>query len=163
MKEIEKAISELNNLPKGYISKKKIHGKTYSYLQFAEGKQLKSMYLREDEVPVIYAQLNQRKELEEKIADYENEGRDLKEPSKRSRDLTGSLMAGDTEVARFEHGKMLWVDEKLAPLFIKRTGNISAFLASRAIDRGRTNSRILKKAYVKCSYYKCRHKKGGLK
>ena len=146
MKEIEQAIEELNNLPKGYISKKKIHGKTYSYLQFTEGKALKSMYLREDEVPFIYAGLARRKELEKKMENFENEGRDLREPSKRSRDLTGSLMAGDREAARFEHGKMIMCNEELAPLFIVRTGNISAFLASRAIDRGRTNSRILKKA-----------------
>lgn len=58
----------------------------------------------------------------------------------------GKLMSGDIVVAEVYNGEMRICNEKLVPLYIKRTNNIEGWLSSRAIDSHRTNSRLLKKA-----------------
>ena len=141
----KKLVEELNTLPKGYISTKRIHGKEYSYLQYDEGGKLKSLYVRASEAEDVKRGLARRREIEHDLKEYEAEGRDIIIPSKRGRELTGTLMAGDLEVAGFDHGVCIWKDDAFCPLYIKRKPDISAFLASRAIDRNRTNSRLLKK------------------
>jgi len=143
---IKETIEQLNKLPKGYISKKQIHGNEYYYLQALENGELKSSYVAEDELSSLLAALKLRKTLEKGLKAYLDSGKDIKEPSKRSRELTGSIMMGDKEVARFEKGTPEYIDNQFAPLMILCGGSLLSFLESRAIDRGRTNSRILKKA-----------------
>ncbi len=138
-------IEELNTLPKGYISTKRIHGKNYSYLQYDENGKLKSLYVRASEADSVRAGLARRKEIEQELKAYDFLGRNINKPSRRSRELTGSLMMGDTEVAGFDHGVCVWKNEAMCPLYIRRTSDLSGYLASRAIDRNRTNSRLLKK------------------
>ena len=58
-------IEELNTLPKGYISTKKIHGKNYSYLQYDENGKLKSLYIRASEADSVREGLARRKEIEQ--------------------------------------------------------------------------------------------------
>lgn len=56
-------------------------------------------------------------------------------------------MSMDRPVARFDSmNHLVWKDEILCPLFFKRTGDLDAWLSSRAIDAHRPNSRLLKKA-----------------
>ena len=138
-------IEELNTLPKGYISTKKIHGREYSYLQYDDGRKLRSLYVKASDVDDLKSALKRRKEIEETVKAYDSESKNIRKPSKRSRDLTGYLMMEDVEVAGFDHGICVWKDDNLCPLFIKRTSDLSGYLASRAIDRNRTNSRLLKK------------------
>ena len=139
-------LEQLNTLPDGYISVKKINGKEYYYLQYSENGKLRSKYIKYSELEVIRQQLEKRKELEKLIHSFSSKGKDLREPSKRASELTGSLMMGDIVTAKFEKGILTYINEQLCPLMIKRTKNLEMFLSSRAIDRGRTNSRLLKKA-----------------
>lgn len=139
-------LEQLNTLPDGYISIKKINGKEYYYLQYSENGKLLSKYIKYSELEVIRQQLEKRKELEKLIHSFSSKGKDLREPSKRASELTGSLMMGDIVTAKFEKGILTYINEQLCPLMIKRTKNLEMFLSSRAIDRGRTNSRLLKKA-----------------
>ncbi len=60
--------------------------------------------------------------------------------------ISGELMSEDRVVATVKNGKLLDPDEILLPLYLKRTGNVELWLASRAIDSHRTNARLLKKA-----------------
>ena len=60
-------------------------------------------------------------------------------------DITGTLMSGDHQIATIENSTITKYDEKLIPLYLKRTKNIEKWLALRAIDSHRTNSRLLKK------------------
>lgn len=145
MNRLERLIAELNTLPKGYISKKKIRGKIYHYLQYTENGELKSEYIKSTELQGLITDLNRRHEIESQISDYYSNGRDINVLKKRAREFTGSIMMEDTEVARFITGVCVYKDDRLCPLFIKRTSNISAYLESRAIDRNRTNARLLKK------------------
>ena len=59
--------------------------------------------------------------------------------------VNGFLMSGDTVVATIRNNELTERNEALLPLYLKRTGNLEGWLASRAIDTHRTNSRLLKK------------------
>lgn len=56
--------ADLQELPKGYISKKNIRGKVSYYLQYREGSQVKSKYISAEDLPNIEAQVQRRKQLE---------------------------------------------------------------------------------------------------
>lgn len=60
--------------------------------------------------------------------------------------ISGQLLSGDKVVAQIENGRIVSADETLLPLYLKRTKDVESWLASRAIDTHRVNSRLLKKA-----------------
>ena len=60
--------------------------------------------------------------------------------------ITGTLMLKDRPIAIVKDGMIIESNKTLLPLYIKRTENIEEWIASRAIDSQRTNSRLLKKA-----------------
>ena len=59
--------------------------------------------------------------------------------------VNGFLMSGDTVIATIQNNELTEQNEDLLPIYLKRTGNLEGWLASRAIDTHRTNSRLLKK------------------
>lgn len=67
LEQMNRIEQKLAALPKGYISKKKISGKQYSYLQTRNGDTVESKYIKADEVKKIAEQLSLRKELEAKL------------------------------------------------------------------------------------------------
>lgn len=60
--------------------------------------------------------------------------------------IFGQLMSGDRVLAQIKNGLIVSADEALLPLYLKRTKDMEGWLASRAIDTHRVNSRLLKKA-----------------
>jgi hypothetical protein len=60
--------------------------------------------------------------------------------------LNGEILSRDRVIATIRGNRITESDEALLPLFLKRTGDLDTWLAGRAIDSHRTNSRILKKA-----------------
>lgn len=60
---IAKVEQEINELPKGYISEKKINGKNYCYLQFRENGKVKSVYIKNDELDAYRNLITRRNEL----------------------------------------------------------------------------------------------------
>ncbi|MBQ9133573.1 MAG: hypothetical protein IJX64_03470, partial [Clostridia bacterium] len=56
------------------------------------------------------------------------------------------LMSEDRPIAKIQNGIITESVEELLPLYLKRTKNVEGWIASRAIDAHRTNSRLLKKA-----------------
>lgn len=55
---------DLQELPKGYISKKNIRGKVSYYLQHREGGKIVSKWIPAEDLPKIEAQVKRRKQLE---------------------------------------------------------------------------------------------------
>lgn len=55
---------DLQELPKGYISKKNIRGKVCHYLQRRDGEKVVSKYISADELPKLEVQVARRKQLE---------------------------------------------------------------------------------------------------
>lgn len=64
---IEMIEIEIEQLPKGYISEKRINQRLYYYLQFREKGKVKSVYLKRDEVDAYRKLIARRKELLLKI------------------------------------------------------------------------------------------------
>ncbi len=60
--------------------------------------------------------------------------------------ITGTLMSEDRPIAKIKNGLIVDADDELLPLYLKRTKDAAGWIASRAIDSHRTNSRLLKKA-----------------
>lgn len=60
-------------------------------------------------------------------------------------DFNGYLMSGDTAVAQIQKGRIISLDENRMPLYLAANDDLETWLVNRAIDRHRTNSRILKK------------------
>ena len=67
LEQINKIEQKLATLQKGYISKKMIGGKQYSYLQTRNGDTVESKYIKSKEVEGIAKQLSLRKELEAQL------------------------------------------------------------------------------------------------
>ena len=59
--------------------------------------------------------------------------------------LNGHIMSGDIEVVKIENSVPKIINEDLCPLYFKYNIDFNEWLASRAIDSHRTNSRLLKK------------------
>ena len=59
--------------------------------------------------------------------------------------FNGVLMNADKEIAVIKNGIIVEMDQKLVPLYLKRTRDLEGWLAMRAIDNTRMNSRSLKK------------------
>ena len=60
-------------LPSGYIRTKWISGRPYYYLQFREGKSVKSRYVKADELPDLSKKLEEKKANETELKRYRRE------------------------------------------------------------------------------------------
>lgn len=149
IREIE---AELEGLPIGYISRKIINGKERFYLQWTENGKLKSKYIKSGEYDSIEAEVKKRKQLQEELKALKESPEGMREQNfkrKAARNMlsiTGAIMSEDTVTATVKNGEITEYNEKLVPLYLKRTKDVEGWLASRAIDQHRTNSRLLKKA-----------------
>ena len=63
-KKIEELEQQIAELPVGYISKKKIHGKERFYHQWTEDGKVRSKYLREGEKEPLEEQVQKRRKLQ---------------------------------------------------------------------------------------------------
>ena len=60
-------------------------------------------------------------------------------------DFNGYLMSGEAAVAEIKRGRITPVDPARMPLYLAAHDDLDSWIEGRAIDRHRTNSRILKK------------------
>lgn len=143
---------ELLGCVNGYISRKIINGKERFYLQWTENGKLKSRYVKSNELDNVRASVERRKQIKEKLKELKAtpegvKNSNLKRKAVRNmQNITGTLMSEDRVIAHIKNGVITDADDILLPLYLKRTKNIEGWLASRAIDSHRTNSRLLKRA-----------------
>jgi len=137
-------LEELETLPKGYISQKRIKGKYYYYYQYPYLSKLISKYIKYNQVEELKNKLDRRKLLEKRLALYKRQ-----KPftlSVSANKLTGTLMNGIHRVALFNNGKLVkYFNKNIAPIYIKRTENLEHFLETRTLDLTRSNARFLLK------------------
>lgn len=147
--ELEK---ELSACPTGYISRKTINGKERFYLQWTENGKLKSRYIKAAELETIRDSVEKRKQIQAELKRLKSTPEGIRElnmkrkETRNMKDITGTLMSGDKIIAKIQKGVITEFDDTLLPLYLKRTRDLDGWLASRAIDSHRTNSRLLKKA-----------------
>lgn len=145
MKSFYSLFTELNNLPKGNIYIKKIKGIEYSYWQYFDNGQKKIKLVKGEELEELKKAIERRKKVEEKVREYLKSGNRNLFLSNNARNLTGYVMNENMPVAEYENGNLVMIDDEHAPLIIKRTHSLNAFLRTRVIDTSRTNTRLLKK------------------
>lgn len=63
-RELEEFQAEIDTLPIGYISRKKISGKEYFYRQWAENGKTRSQYIKKKDLEQVRSQIARRKELQ---------------------------------------------------------------------------------------------------
>lgn len=68
---IKKIKGRISELPIGYISEKTISGKKQYYRQWRENGKLTSKYIRAEEIDVVREQIEERKQLEEELTEYQ--------------------------------------------------------------------------------------------
>lgn len=147
MEKLDELISKLNTLPEGYISKKKINGKVYFYLQRKREKHIESIYIKRTDLEKIKEELSLREKLENEIESLMNNDNPLKDKlSKRDEELTGYIMMHNVVTAKVKKGEIVWKNHKICPLIFLRSNYLESFLSKRIIDETRANSRLLKKA-----------------
>ena len=145
MAKVNDLLVVLNNLPKGYISKKMIHGKKYFYLQQVRNGKMTSVYIKKPDLKPLKEKLARRKAVEKEIEDSLSKEKNVNSLSPKTLELTGYVMSKNQIVAEFHKGQLVRLNDKLAPLIIKRTHSLIAFLSSRVMDTSRTNARLLKR------------------
>lgn len=149
--EIQQIERELSMLPTGYLSRKVINGKERYYLQWNENGKIKSKYVKECDLSYVREQVNHRKELQVKLKDLRsspegiNDNHLRRKAARNMLQITGEVMTGDFAVATVKNGIITEYDAYRIPLYLRRTKDVESWLASRAIDPHRTNSRLLKK------------------
>ena len=72
--------ADLQELPRGYISKKNIRGRISYYLQHRNGSKVESKYISAEDVPIVEEQIKRRKQLQASL-------RRVKEDQKKLRRL----------------------------------------------------------------------------
>lgn len=145
MSKISDILQQLNTLPNGYISKKKIHGDIYYYFQYSENGKQYSKYIPRRDLSSYQDKIALRNKLKDELKQILNSGKAQPLLTKNARNLSGNVMMQDMIVASFDNGILTYLDEKRAPLLIVRNKDIKSFLSSRTIDDTRRNSRILKR------------------
>ena len=67
--------NKLQNLPKGSITQKPINGKNYFYLNYRDGKKVRSKYLGNEESYILNLKekIRERQELEKQLKDVQKE------------------------------------------------------------------------------------------
>lgn len=65
--------AEYLELPKGYISRKKINGYECYYLQYRDGEKIVSHYIKPDEFDDLQAAISRRKSLKESLRNIDVE------------------------------------------------------------------------------------------
>lgn len=70
--------ASLQELPKGYISKKNIRGKVYYYLQYRENGKVVSKYIPIADLPKVEEQIKRRKQLKASLSRVNEDRKRLK-------------------------------------------------------------------------------------
>lgn len=110
---IEQIEAEIATLPGGYISKKIIRNRECYYLQWREGSQVKSRYIKKDELEKLQHQIERRKELQSMLV-KEQEKQMVKRIStyaKRIAFLQCKVPIGVQNYATLVEGKGFYIDK----------------------------------------------------
>ena len=70
--------ADLQELPKGYISKKNIRGKESYYLQYRDGQKIRSQYVSAKDLPELEEQIRRGKRLKESLRRVKDDQKKLR-------------------------------------------------------------------------------------
>lgn len=154
----EKIEARIAELPTGYISEKNIRGKKQYYLQWREDGKLKSKYIRIGEVELIRKQIEERKELEQRLKDmlikYPKRGEEVvyETPVRIGKDLEDVRAKVKGKKKRYVYktvNKFLYSDDytKVCAIYgLRRTGKTTMLFQAIA---DMTEEDFARTAYIK--------------
>ncbi len=102
LKKIAELAAQVNDLPKGYISKKTISGQTYYYHQWSDGGVKQSKYLHEEEIEPLSEQIERRKALQAELRSLKAKPSAPKAKRNEVNSLRCTLMHKNVKVAEIE-------------------------------------------------------------
>ena len=146
MERLDDLLLELGSLPHGYISRKTIKGKVYTYLQYFHKGKILSFYVPAAELADVEAKLAQRKAIEKEVKELSSGYVEMPPITKREKNFTGYLMCGDKVAAKLYKGEATSIDENLAPLYFRKRKDAAAYFANRVVDSRRGNRKELLRA-----------------
>ena len=146
MERLAELLLQLRETPRGYISRKTIKGRVYTYRQYFHKGKILSFYVPAAELADTEAKLAQRKDLEKEIKELSAGYVEMPPLTKREKNFTGYLMCGDKVAGKLYKGKATSINENLAPVFFRTSDDASKYFANRVIDSRRANRRELLRA-----------------
>ena len=69
---------KLQDLPKGYLSRKNIKGKVYYYLQYRDGEKIVSQFVPNENVESLQKQIEDRRKYEKRVREVEADLRKIR-------------------------------------------------------------------------------------
>ena len=102
LNQITELTEQIGMLPKGYISKKNISGKTYYYHQWSEGGIKQSRYLHDEEVEPLAAKIEQPKALQTKLRSLKTGSTAARKKKNEASSLKCTLMHKRVKVSELE-------------------------------------------------------------
>ena len=118
LNQIAELTAKINDLPKGYISKKQINGKVYYYHQWSQSGVKQSRYLHDSEIEPLAGQIEQRKALQAKLRALKSTSSAVSKKRNEVNSLKCTLMHKRIQVAELE------LDD--ATGFIQKIGTVYA-------------------------------------
>ena len=118
LNQIAELTAKINDLPKGYISKKQINGKVYYYHQWSQSGVKQSRYLHDSEIEPLAGQIEQRKALQAKLRALKATSSAVSKKRNEVNSLKCTLMHKRIQVAELE------LDD--ATGFIQKIGTVYA-------------------------------------
>ena len=103
-KRIEELEKEINELPKGCISKKKIGDKEYFYHRFSESNKKYEKYISKDDVKELENRINKRKELEKELKELKGKIKKSTKSSKNNEYVFKTYVKINDELKSFIKG-----------------------------------------------------------
>jgi len=84
---------EIDDLPRGYVSKKAIKGRDYFYLQHREGQSVKSQLIKQGALESILEKLQQKQQLKQELREIKKERKQIERllKAEQRRMLFGSM------------------------------------------------------------------------
>ncbi len=118
LEQIAKLKAQINELPKGYISRKTINNKTYYYHQWSESGVKQSRYLHDEEIEPLAEKIEQRKALQARLRSLKIKPEEQSRKRNEVNSLKCTLMHKRIQVAEME------LDD--ATGFIQKIGTVYA-------------------------------------
>ena len=139
LNQIAELTAKINDLPKGYISKKQINGKVYYYHQWSQSGVKQSRYLHDSEIEPLAGQIEQRKALQAKLRALKATSSAVSKKRNEVNSLKCTLMHKRIQVAELELDDATGFIQKIGTVYAPEHLPVGIPIRKGAADRAALN------------------------
>ena len=139
LEQIAKLKAQINELPKGYISRKTINNKTYYYHQWSESGVKQSRYLHDEEIEPLAVKMEQRKMLQAQLRSLKNRPETSGRKRNEVNSLKCTLMHKRIAVAQMEVDDATGLIQKIGTVYAPEHFPVGITVKKGAADRAALN------------------------